>query len=659
MKSNVKKKKKSSFRRFLRIQVYLILFVLAALMYYFFGGKAAQIKTIHDEALRYARRSGESTFKASLTSVVYDKDGNEITSIKGEKDVYYLCENEIPNYVKEAFVNSEDKNFYKHKGVDFKAVVRAGIDIIKNREITQGASTITMQLARNVFLSQEVTWERKMEEIFIAIELEKMYTKGKILEFYINNIYFANGYYGIGAACKGYFNTDISSLSLSQIAFLCAIPNNPTLYNPVDNFDNTIKRRDRLLEGMQKDGIISMEQLNTAKNEQIVLNLNDISTSNYVETYTYYCATRKLMEAQGFKFRYDFKSVEDEMNYSEEYSSLYSQCQMSLFTGGLRIYTSIDINKQNLLQDTLNNVLSQYNTVNEENVYQLQGSATCINNDTGLVEAIVGGRKQDEIKGYTLNRAYQCFRQPGSSIKPLIVYTPAFELGYTPNDTVADVKTENGPKNGDGTYLGNISIRTAIELSKNTVAWNLLNDISPQIGLSYIKKMNFEEIKNTDYTDAAALGGLTKGVSSLEMTKAFSTIENDGVYREASDIVKITDAQGNIIVDKNQEEIQVYKKDACDKMTDCLRGVLTKGTAKGYAFEGMDIAGKTGTTNDNKDGWFVGYSHYYTTGVWVGYDIPQTLPGSSASRFPLTIWYNFMKNIHQGLENVELASWNP
>ena len=331
----------------------------------------------------------------------------------------------------------------------------------------------------------------------------------------------------------------------------------------------------------------------------------------------------------------------------------YDTCHEKLYTGGYRVYTSIDMDAQALLQDTIDNELEAYNTMNSNGTYALQASAVTIDNETGLVTAIVGGRSQEGVS-QDYNRAYLSFRQPGSSIKPLIVYTPALERGYSASSTVIDSKEVDGPSNSGNRYAGAISLRTAVEQSKNTVAYKLFKELTPEVGISYLLDMNFSSIKDTDYTPAAALGGLTTGASSLEMTAAYATLENEGVYRQPTCITMITDMDGNIVVMPEQEEKQVYQSSAAHEMTNILEGVLTRGTAHGNAIPGMPCAGKTGTTNDNLDGWFVGYTGYYTTGVWVGFDSPRSAKALSGASYPLAIWNTYMTELHQGLTSKAL-----
>ncbi len=654
-----KKKKKKKYRLFwffAKLQFLLMILVVAGVGYYYYGGYATQVQKMKSEAVNYVRGSTPATFCAAQTSVVYDKNRNTISTLKGEKDVYYLDYDQIPPDVCAAIVSIEDKKFYQHSGIDLKAILRAAKAMIENGKVTQGASTITQQLARNIFLTQEKTWQRKVEEMFIATELEKKYNKTQILEFYLNNIYFGNGYYGIQAASIGYFNRKAEDLDLSQTAFLCAIPNNPSMYDPLKNMDDTLERRDRILKNMYEDGKISESAYRMAKAEEITLDRPEHAKNNYVETYTYYCAIRLLMEQEGFVFRTEFETEEDKEAYFERYNDMYAQFQKKLYTAGYRIYTSIDLDMQRLLQQAIDEQLSDFTDVNEEGVFKLQGAGVCIENETGYVRAVVGGRSQD-FAGYTLNRAYQSYRQPGSAIKPLIVFAPAAERNYTPDSMVNDQYIEDGPSNANGSYSGEMTLREALSKSKNTVAWQLFEELTPKVGLSYLKAMNFSKISKDDERLTSALGGLTNGVSPVEMTSAYAALENDGDYRAPTCIVRITDAEDREILATVQEEKKVYKTTAARMVTDMLVTAVTEGTGAGLALSNMPSAGKTGTTNDNKDGWFAGYTRYYTTSIWVGYDMPAEIPGLSGSTYPGQIWHAFMENCHQGLTPAEFLPY--
>ena len=648
-KDRLRKDKKglgSVIKLILKIFVFLFLLLVIIGIFYFYKTYGKTIIKLQQEAKEIARSSTEETFKSSQTGLVYDINGELISTLKGVKDVYYIEYKDIPITILNAILVTEDKKFFLHDGVDYLANVRAAIALLKNKgEITQGASTVTQQLSRNVFLTHDVTYERKIKEIFIAQELEKIYSKDKIMEFYINNIYYANGYYGILAAANGYFGKGVNQLTLSESAFLCAIPNNPSKYDPITSMDNTLERRDRILKQMYDDGKINLIDYRQALDEKIVLNHEKAGKKDYVETFVYHSAIRALMKKEGFEFRNQFIDDEDKRKYQDSYDKLYYGYQKKLYNGGYRIYTSIDLNKQGQLQGSVDEILNKFTDKNQEGIYKLQGAAVCIDNDTGKVVAIIGGRSQD-YQGYTLNRGYQSYRQPGSAIKPLIVYTPSFERGYTPDSIVVDEPIEDGPKNSGGTYSGEMKLQRAIEVSKNTIAWKLYGELTPQVGISYLLNMNFAKIVDNDYYPAASSGGLTIGVSPLEMAAAYATLANDGYYREPTCIIKITDAEGNELVEDNTVPRQIYQAKAARIVTEALCGVIKNGTAKGLGLNNTISAGKTGTTDERRDGWFVGYTPYYTTSVWVGCDIPETIDDLKGSSYPGAIWQKYMNEIH-------------
>ena len=606
-------------------QICVLCIVLGAIGLFFVAGYPQKVFSLYLEAQTVARESSASDFQTGQVGEVYDSDGNRIALLQNDKNIIYLTSDQIPELVKQAFVSIEDKRFYKHHGSDPFAIVRAVTSLLGKGRITQGGSTITQQLVRNIYLTHTIRWERKVEEIFIAHAMEREYSKDELLEFYINNIYFSNGCYGIEAASQKYFSRSVSDLDLSETAFLCAIPNNPSIYDPLTHADKTIERRNLILQNMLDDGIINEQQYTDAVNEKITLNPYSPSyTRTWAHTYIYECATRALMGVTGKD---------------------YDTCHDMLYNNGYKVYTSIDMEAQELLQTTVDTELEDYNTRNNNGSYALQASAVTIDNTTGLVTAIVGGRSQDDVSA-DYNRAYLSFRQPGSSIKPLIVYTPALERGYTASSTVVDSKEPDGPSNA-GNYSGAISLRTAVEQSKNTVAYKLFRELTPEVGLQYLLNMNFSSIQDSDYVLSAALGGLSKGASCLEMTSAYATLENEGVFRQPTCVTLITDSKGNVVVRSETEEKQVYQSSAAHEMTNILEGVLTRGTAHGKALTNMPCAGKTGTTNDNIDGWFVGYTAYYTTGVWVGFDSPRSTHSLSGATYPLDIWYNYMTELHK------------
>lgn len=637
---------------------FIVLTVLGVLFYKKYGKR---ILKMEEDAKRIVKMSSPDTFRQTETGIIYDADGGILSRLKGEKDVYYIEYGDIPQEAINAIVSIEDKKYFKHKGYDGFAILRAGLAYVKNKGvITQGGSTITQQLARNIFLSFEESLERKAKEIFISIELEKKYTKQELMEFYLNNIYFANGYYGIQSASYGYFGKSVTSLSLSQIAFLLSIPNSPNRYDPYENMEGTLGRRDRILGQMFQDGKITEGELKKAKEEKIKVKARKKGKSSYAETFALDQAVKSLMKANGFVFWYDFPNKEVKNSYYEDYAKEYAEYQRALYSGGYRIYTSIEPEKQKILQEKLDEHLKVSEEKSEEGIYKLQGAAVTIDNETGRVVAIVGGRSQN-LQGRTLNRAYQSKRQPGSTIKPLVVYTPAFEKEYRPESIVKDEKIEKGPKNADGIFSGDMTILDAVAVSKNTVAWRLFAEISPAKGLEKLLQMQFSSIEESDYYPATALGGMTKGVSALEITSAYATLENGGKFRTPSCIVKVTDALGVDIIpsgfQNGEEEKEVYGEEATKMMITCMDAVMKKGTGRKGKLSNMQAVGKTGTTNDAKDLWFAGFTKYYTTGIWVGYDLPKSLNSLPYRANPLMIWKDYMDVIHQGKKTQKLEMY--
>ncbi len=647
-----------------RIWIICILIALGALAALAVKRVVIPIAAMYKEAVEMVSESDENTFKAEQTSIVYDRNGNELKKLKGEKDVHYLEYEDIPDAAKLAIISVEDKKFTTHRGIDMQGIARAVLALIRNKgEITQGASTITQQLARNIFLSFETTYSRKIQEMFVAVALEQKYTKEQIMEFYLNNVYFSNGYYGIESASEAYFRKDVNELTISQIAFLCAIPNSPTRFDPYDHPEATMERRNKILKCMYEDGYISKEQYDASMAEEIQVEPKKETESNdYAETYIIKCATESLMEARGFTFRTKFRTEAEKEKYEEEYDELYSSCKKSLYTAGYRIYTSIDMQLQSQLQTSVSSELSMFTQKTDDGIYEVQGAAVCIDNRTGKVAAIVGGREEDQ-EGYGLNRAYQSFRQPGSAIKPLLVYAPALEQGYTPYSTLDDSRMtgEDAVSNAGYSYLGPVSLRKAVQKSSNVATYRLYQELGPEDCLTYLEDMHFKGLEEADYKyDTTCLGGFTKGTTAVEMAAGYATLANDGKYRTPTCIVKIMDAEKNILVPDDRDQEQIYSTNAARMMTDVLESCVTDsgGTARGCALDvDMPVACKTGTTSNYVDGWLCGYSPYYTTAVWVGMDVYEEVDNLRGNTYPAYIWKNFMDKAHLALPEKEFSSY--
>ena len=655
-----KKSKDSLFVKIIRIWMACILLALIGVAAIAVVRVVIPVAGMYTEARKMVSQSDENTFKSVQTSIVYDADEKEIKKLKGEKDVYYLDYKDIPDAAKLAIISVEDKNFTSHRGVDLQGIARALIALIMNRgKATIGGSTITQQLARNIFLSYEKTYSRKLEEIFVAIALEQKYSKQDILEYYLNNVYFSNGHYGIQSAAKAYFNKDADELSIAQIAFLCAIPNSPSRYDPYEHKDSTLSRQAKILKNMHEDGYISDSQYKASMEESIEISPKKTTESNdYAETYILKCATESLMKMQGFEFKNTFATKSERETYNEEYDEFYSSCKQSLYTAGYRIYTSIDMDLQEQLQTSVSTQLAMFTDKTDDGIYEIQGAAVCIDNQTGRVAAIVGGREEDQ-EGYGLNRAYQSFRQPGSSIKPVLVYGPALEKGYTPYSTVDDSRMSgtDGVRNSGDTYLGSISLKKAVQKSSNVATYRLYQELGPENCLEYLEEMNFKGLVDADYQyDTTCLGGFTKGTTVVEMASAYATLANDGQYRTPTCIVRITDAEGNIYVPDEPDSKQIYSTNASRMMTEVLESCVTdySATARGCKLDvDMPAACKTGTTSDYVDGWLCGYTPYYTTAVWVGRDLYRSVDNLMGNTYPAYIWKNYMDKIHLGLTRKE------
>ncbi|MBO6150448.1 MAG: transglycosylase domain-containing protein [Clostridium sp.] len=597
-----------------------------------------------------------STFRLQEASYIYDTNGSIIAKLTGDEDSSYLPYEEIPENAINAFVAIEDRTFWENPGIDVRGILRVMVDYVRSDGgEMHGASTITQQLARNRFLTREVSIERKLKEMLIALDLTEKYTKEQLMEFYVNDINYANYYYGLEAAAKGYFNKSADQLTLSQTAYLCAIPNRPTYYNPYNHPERAVERRNKILSDMKDMGYITDSQYQEAVNEEMVVERQKVPMHNYETTYAIDCAIRFLMRRDGFEFRYGFRNEDEYKQYTKHYNEVYEQERNALYTGGYSLYTSLDPVKQQNLQDAIDSGLSFDTKVSDSGVYALQGAATALDNDSHKVVAIVGGRTQ-EITTYTLNRAFQSFRQPGSSIKPVVVYTPALENGWKSNTTVTDIDVDAAKEPGvSARNLGGATmpLRSAVERSRNGVAWSIYDNLTPQLGLAYLTQMRFDHIVPQDYYPATALGGFTYGVTTEEMAGAYSALVNSGTYREPTCIVRLVNNEGTDIFEE-YPALQVYQQTSADMMVDIMKGVVTRGTAASMGWNNrVQAAGKTGTTNGSKDGWFCGVTPYYTVTVWVGYDRPKRLSSLYGGTYPAQIWKKAMLSLTEDRADVQ------
>lgn len=651
---------------------YLFIVVLVSLLisgtagvilgYIFVYPKYVEYKSFAEERIL---SSTADDFKINNTSYIYDNKGLELAKVYENSDLTYLHFSEIPKDVINAFVVIEDRTYWVNKGFDPKGIIRVGLDYIKTRgKEAHGASTITQQLVRTVYLTRETSLERKGKEIFLAYEMYKKYTKEQILEFYINDACFANGIYGIEGAAEAYFGKPIGKCSLSQIAYLCAIPNRPTYYDPYKYPERALDRRNKILEDMRDCGYIDAEQCSQAMLETIRIKDAEDEFNDYLASYAIKCAIEYFMKLDGFEFKYYFDTPDIYREYLASYNEAYEKARHEFYTGGYKVYTSLDTKVYNDMQACLDETLSFSQSIDEDTgIYSLQGALTCIDNDTGKVIALVGGRTQDNKtkKGvYSYNRAYQGYRQPGSSFKPIAVYTPALEVGYTPDTKVYNIDVDKAKEDPYSVHLMTgavMTLRSAVEQSKNGVAWQVFNRIGYKYGLDHVTAMHFAKINPLDYIPAASLGGLTTGVTTVEMSGAYRTLANHGRFNQPTCIVSIKDSDENNIYEDEPASI-VYKAKAADDMVDILKGVLTRGTASKLNWSKktkIEAFGKTGTTNNSKDGWFCGATPYYSIAVWVGYDMPKELSSLYGATYPAEIWKNCMLYLLEGKDDAKFV----
>ncbi|WP_231584160.1 transglycosylase domain-containing protein [Domibacillus indicus] len=534
----------------------------------------------------------------SQSTIIYDRNGEKASKLSANRTDSVSIE-KIPEHMQEAIVAVEDNRFYEHGGFDIKGIFRAVFTNIMAGSRVQGASTLTQQLTKNALLSPEKTYRRKIEELFLAIEIEKVYKKEEILEMYLNTSYFGNEVWGIQNASKKYFGKDVSELTLAESSMLAGMVKAPSRYNPIDHMDNALDRRKVVLNQMVKYGYISESEAAETANTEVA-----------------------LKDTSGDPLKGKFAHYSDAV--INEAISRFGLTQDDLLTQGYNIYTSMDQDIQAGLEAVYGNSSTFPKTINGEDS---QSAAVLMDPKTGGVLGIIGRRGEHVFRGFSF--ATQMKKSPGSSIKPLAVYTPALEEGYEPTDMLVDEKMSFGegerpysPSNYGGTYEGELPMYRAIEKSANIPAVWLLDQIGVSKGVNALKRFGLE-VENAKL--GMALGDITPGVSPLQMAEAYSAFSNDGVRKDAFFIQKIVGPEGEVKPEWKPEEVQVTSKEITDKMTSMLLGVVERGSGERAQVEGVDIAGKTGSTQvpiegieGTEDQWFVGYTPNLVGAVWVG-----------------------------------------
>lgn len=558
-----------------------------------------------------------NNMRPAVSSQVFDSHGRLITTLHSDQNRLPIDINKVPQNLQNAFIAAEDNRFYEHIGIDPIGIFRAIFANLTNRSIAQGGSTITQQLAKNAFLSQEQTLKRKIQEAMLALEIEHKYSKKEILEMYMNQIYFGQGAYGIQTAAKTYFNKDVNELTLTQCAMLAGLPKSPNYYSPFNNLNEAKKRKNVVLDQMVKYGYVSAAEAEDAKNQDLGLS-----------------KSHQSKEADEYASFIDYVSQQVAKKYGDD----------ALYKEGLKIYTTMDVDKQHAAVRAMRNLPNNY--TDENGLTQPQAAIVSIDPKTGHILAMVGGRGQDSF-----NRASMAVRQPGSAFKPF-VYLTALQHDMTPDTTMNDQPVTYGnwsPKNAGGSYSGTMTLSDALAHSVNTIAVQLADQVGTKNIIANAKKMGITTLDAKDDNLAMALGGLTKGVTPLEMASAYGTFANKGVHVKPTAIVKILDRNGNVLEDastleKEETKTRVMSEREAYEMTTMLEGVIDHGTGTAAAI-GRPAAGKTGTTDDNKDAWFVGYTPDIVTAVWIGDDTgSHSLGEIYGGTIPAEIWKDYMSS---------------
>ena len=582
-------------------------------------------------------------FKLNESSTIWYQDSvgewRELATLSGKENRIWVDYDQIPWYMEKALVSIEDKRFYEHKGVDWYRTAGAFVTIFTRGESGYGGSTITQQLIKNLTGEKEVTIQRKLTEIFSALELEKKYDKQEIMEWYLNAVYFGEGCFGVQTAAQTYFGKDVSELSLAECASIVGITNLPTYYDPFYNRQNNKERQETILREMYEQGYIDYTQYRQAVEEELVF--THTPDEGYTqEIMSYYTetviddVTQDLMKQKGI---------------SEE------TARTLLYNGGYQIYSCLDADIQASVDAVYGDLSAIPQTAYSDQ--QLQSAIVIMDPFEGKVLALCGGVGEKTIN-LGLNRATGTYRSPGSSIKPIASYGPAVDLGLITPDTIVDDSpsitlrgTSWYPNNDSYTNYGLITIYTALQYSLNTVAAQIVDKLpmGPQTSYDYLTThLGVTSLvpEDCDYAPMA-LGELTYGLTVREMAQAYCPFVNDGIFTYSRTYSLVTDKDGNVVIDNAPSTIQAFKPNTAYTMTYMMQNGVENGTGGEAALWTMPVAGKTGSSSNYQDRWFVGCTPYYVAAVWTGYDMPERIHASGNPAAQL--WKKVMTPVHDGL----------
>lgn len=528
------------------------------------------------------------------TSSMYDMNGELMSELRGSENRIIVSLDEIPLHTRQAFIAAEDLRFYDHRGIDVYRILGALRSNLKSGSLAEGASTITQQLAKLTHLSAEKTIRRKLEEINLAFQIEKVYNKDEILAMYLNTVYFGRGAYGVQAAAQAYFGVDAEDLTLNQSASLAAIIKAPSIYAPHISPSNNRSRRQYILSVMAENGFISQEEKQAALDESIWV----LAQEAEKQLYSWY--------------------IDEALRESAELLGLSAD---EVIQGGFKIYTAYDAQLQTIADEVYAD--SSFFPAAASDGTPIQSAMAVVDTNNGAVLAMIGGRDYTVRRG--LNRATQMRRQPGSALKPLAVYGPALELGYTTASVLLDEKTSFGgytPRNAGDRYYGLVTMRTAIRNSLNTTAVRLLEEIGLDASIQYLNKMGIPT-RNSDRNLSLALGSMTYGVTPVELAAAYVPYANGGIYHQPYCVERIETVDGSNVYERKDSGKQVLSAQNAFLMTSLLQSVVSSGTGTRMLAANTPIAGKTGTvsmTGGNRDIWMTAYTPEISVAVWMGYD---------------------------------------
>ena len=627
MSQNQPRKNKKSKRIWKKITVLLVVFMILGAGTAF-GAVAYAASTLPE--WDPAQLSG------AKSSVLYDDQELIISHLYAEENRTEIKLDRVPPELIQAFVATEDRDFYTHHGVNFRGIIRAVVRNIQAGDLTsQGASTITQQLARNAFLTFDKSWERKLQEVIIAFRLESNYSKEEILTMYLNKIYFGAGAYGVQAAANTYFGKDVDALNLEECALLAGLVQSPSSYNPFLHYERAKARQKVVLDNMLAEGFIDEETHKQSFAQELIFKQSPAGTTRY---------------------GYFKDAVIEEAITILSQNNKYDNPTDVIYRGGLKIYTTMNAGLQAHAENLYANAANFPNqSVNNE---LIQSAMVLLDHRNGEVKAIMGGRKYENLRGF--NRATSAYRQPGSAFKPIGVYAPALEQGYMPFYVIADkpisYQLSSGvwsPRNYDHQFRGLITMRHAIQWSVNTYAVQLADKVGIRYAFDFSKSMGIEMVDTPGQNDLGlsplALGSLTKGATPLQMAAAYGVFANGGVYVEPYFINKIVDANGIEIYNHKAEFTRVMGADSAWLLNNMLQTVVTSGTGTNARLSGVVAAGKTGTSEEYRDSWFCGNTPAFSASVWMGYDKNHTMSTVYGGGFPAKIWQSMMQKAHENV----------